>query len=41
VYLVEPISQKSALADGGFDFGCGWPPGDRGVVYEFTYTIPF
>ncbi len=41
VYLVDPMSHKSALADGGFDYGCGWPGGDRGVVYEFTYTIPF
>jgi hypothetical protein len=41
VYLVDPNSHKSVLADSGFDYGCGWPGGDRGVVYEFTKVIPF
>ncbi|MBX3142128.1 MAG: hypothetical protein KF813_00115 [Trueperaceae bacterium] len=39
VYLVK--GKRSAVADPGFDLGCGRPTGNQGVVHTHTFTIPF
>lgn len=39
LYLVK--GGRSALADPGFDLGCGRPSGDQGIVHTHTFTVPF
>lgn len=39
IYIVK--GDRSAVADPGFDVGCGRPVGDLGVTHTHTYTIKF
>ena len=40
-YLRNMDGTKSELATSGFDHGCGFPSGNRGVVWWDRFTIPF